>query len=231
MTAIAISGDPMTEVLSPGTYTRREFDADRAAVRQGLQAREKVVQRVQVWESTNSIDMARRLVRMRTEGEDYWRTAGSKGNDREFYDWAIAEYEDLASVGWAKAQLMAGRALPALEKVPMGTFPVGASQIRDLGSRWYLERPQAIANVWQAAVEEANGQPRKELVAAKARRYKADLQSVEEGKDDASRRDISRKLKAIRKRLIELHQQDPAYVEAFLRDLSTTIRADSREAS
>ncbi len=138
MTAIAISGDPMTEVLSPGTYTRREFDADRAAVRQGLQAREKVVQRVQVWESTNSIDMARRLVRMRTEGEDYWRTAGSKGNDREFYDWAIAEYEDLASVGWAKAQLMAGRALPALEKVPMGTFPVGASQIRDLGSRWYL---------------------------------------------------------------------------------------------
>jgi hypothetical protein len=234
----ALTEAESVEVLSPGTYTHREFDADLSAVRQAAKARETVIERVRKWDSTNSLDMARRLVRMRTEGEDYWRGPGMKGNDREFYEWVVANVEGIESTGWAKGQLMAGRALVALEsqKVPMGTFPIGASQIRDLGSSWYLERPQAIANVWQAAVEETGGQPGKELVAAKARRYKADLQSVEETKpgrqyEDAERRDVSRALRAIRKRLVELHRQDPGYVEAFLRDLSTTIRAESREVT
>ena len=232
MTAIAISGDPMTEVLSPGPYPRREFSTDLSAVQRAVKARETVIERVRAWDTTNSIDVARRLARMRTEGEDYWRGPGMKGNDREFCDWLVTEGE-VTSATWARDQLMAGRALPMLEsgKSEISLFPVGASQIIRLGSSWYLDRPQAIVNVWLAAVEEAGGQPPMDLVASKARRYKADRQSVEEGKDDAGRRDISRKLKAIRKRLVELHQQDPAYVEAFLRDLSTTIRADAREAA
>ena len=226
------------EVLSPGAYTRREFDADRTAVRQAVQARETVIERVRAWDTTNSLDMARRLVRMRDDGEDYWRGPGMKGNDREFYDWALAEMPEITSTGWARDQLVAGRALAVLEarKNDMSFFPVGASQIMRLGSSWYLQRPQAIANVWQAAVEEVDGQPSRELVDAKARRYKADLQSVEETKpgrqyEDAERRHISMRLRAVRKQLVELHRQDPAYVEAFLRDLSTTIRAESREAS
>jgi hypothetical protein len=221
------------EVLSPGTYTRREFSTDLSAVQRAVRAREAVIERVRKWDTTNSLDTARRLVRIRTEGEDYWRGPGMKGNDREFYDWLVAEGIE-NSTTWAKDQLMAGRALLALEsnKDAIATFPVGASQIRRLGSSWYLERPQAIVNVWEAAVEEVGGQPDDSLVAAKARRYKADLRSVEQpGHQDADHLSIRRKLKAIRKQLIELHQQDGAYVEAFLRDLSTTIRAESREAA
>jgi len=222
------------EVLSPGSYTRREFSSDLSAVRQAVKARETVIERVRKWDTTNSLDTARRLVRMRTEGEDYWRGPGMKGNDREFYDWVVAEVSGVESTGWAADLVPAGRALAALEaqKTAIAVFPAGATQLKRLGSSWYLERPQAIANVWQAAVEEANGQPSAELVAAKARRYKADLRSVEEPtRQDADHLSIRRKLKAIRKQLIGLHQHDGAYVEAFLRDLSTTIRADAREAS
>jgi hypothetical protein len=227
----------MAEVLSPGTYTRREFTADLSAVQQAVKEREVVIERVRKWDTTNSLDMARRLVRMREEGEDYWCGPGMKGTDREFYDWLVAEGV-VGSIDWARVQLVAGRVLPVLEaeKNSIEVFPVGATQLKHLGSSWYLDRPKAIANVWQAAVEEAGGQPSADLVAGKARRYKADLQSVEETKpgrkyEDADRRHINRKLRAIRKQLVELHREDPGHVEAFLREMTTTIRADSREAS
>lgn len=131
---------------------------------------------------------------------------------------------------------MSGRAVAVLERTDdvktAGTiahFPVGANQTRALGSSWYLDRPDALVNVWIAATEEANGQPSAELVASKARRYKADVRSVEDDRQEsADARLVGRKLRRIRRELIELWRREPGQVESFLRELSVSIRQEGR---
>lgn len=219
------------EVIAADVYTHVDFQRDRRAVEKAAHQREVVVERVQAWERTNTIDLARRLVRMRDS--EFWYGPGGKHNDREFYEWLVAEIDEIDSSRWAQDLLMAGRALAVLEKNRPGDFlePVGASQIKSLGSRWYLQRPRELMNVWLASVEETpSGQPSKELVATKARRYKADVESTE--KADAlpfEARRIHRRLAKIRRQLVELYREDPMPVEVFLRELAVSIRDEARQ--
>jgi hypothetical protein len=224
----------MTELarIEHPEYTRADFDRDADAVATAEATREAVAERVRQWDRGNSIDMARRVARMRDS--DHWRGPGTKDSDREFYEWIVAR-GTLNSTGWAQNLLEAGRVLPVLdaaaEKKAIAYFPVGAAQIKRLGSKWYLAHPRSVVNVWTAAVEEANGQPSAELVAAKARRHKADLESVEDtSRHSAGQRAIHRKLRRMHKQLVGMYRDEPAFVDAWMRELPMSVRAEARES-
>lgn len=206
-------------------YSADDFETDKATVRRyGEQIRELRVRTAEI-ERAATIDMARRLHRMRHDPERRWRGPGDKDTDYVFARWAVGEMA--LSAPYVKNLLSVAQGLAILEnrmlKDPI-PLPATAGQILRLSAAKVRKLPDAdrvIPNLWMAAVEDAGGkQPSQQLVEAIVKRYMRDRGLVDsgaldrqDGADDQTEK-VKADLRSIRRKLAKLAALEPALVAA-----------------
>lgn len=211
--------------LVPDGYTRDDFDRDKQWVTETIAERNRLASKTTDFEQRNSVELARRLHRMRNH-EDYWVGPGVTASDRAFYDYLIFEKVvpleggGSASKRYASDLLQSGRALELLDQhknsarnsVRNFPDPVGAGQVRALGSaffRHHPDGPKAAANVWLAAVEEKDGaQPGMDTVTQRARVYKHTYERTQSGASARRAERLGARLNKLRQQILTLAEQD-----------------------
>lgn len=227
MTELAIPDEIIdAELVDDTRYTRREFDQDLAEVKRGASLIAAARARVQEAERAQTIDMARRLYRMRNDPHQYWRGPGVNDTDNAFAQWAASEVGLVA--GYIGQLLSTAAGLLVLESSSYSSnFPVPASagQIRKLSSAYLRKLPDAdkvIPNLWMQAVEDAGGrQPKQEVVESVVKRYVHDRKLVDQARADLSveAREVAARLRVMFKQWVRMFDRDPVQARAFAAEI------------